>query len=97
MAATALLVEIVVVIVADAGGRLSTSADITDALRQPESRSARLFLTDHLLAFEVTSIILLVGAVGGVVLGSGARRRSGDDDEESGAAAVGQPPRPEAA
>ena len=34
----------------------------------------RLFLTDHLLAFEVTSIVLLVAAVGGVVLGSHARQ-----------------------
>jgi NADH:ubiquinone oxidoreductase subunit 6 (subunit J) len=30
----------------------------------------RLFLSDHLLAFEVTSIVLLVAAIGGVVLGS---------------------------
>ena len=30
----------------------------------------RLFLSDHLLAFEVTSIVLLVAAVGGVILGS---------------------------
>ena len=29
-----------------------------------------LFLTDHLLAFEITSIVLLVAAVGGVVLGT---------------------------
>ncbi len=29
----------------------------------------RLFLTDHLLAFEITSIVLLIAAVGGVVLG----------------------------
>ena len=28
-----------------------------------------LFLTDHLLAFEITSIVLLVAAIGGVVLG----------------------------
>jgi len=95
VAATALLVEIVVVVVEDAGGRLSTSANIADSFGSP-SQIGTLFLTDHLLAFEVTSIILLVGAVGGVVLGSGARRRSGDD-EESGAAAVGQPPPPEAA
>ena len=33
----------------------------------------RVFLTDQLLAFEVTSIVLLVAAVGGVVLGSHAR------------------------
>ena len=42
----------------------------------------RLFLTDHLLAFEITSIVLLVAAVGGVVLGmrsggGGARGRRG--------------------
>ena len=36
-----------------------------------------LFLTDHLLAFEVTSIVLLVAAVGGVVLGSHARAAGG--------------------
>jgi NADH:ubiquinone oxidoreductase subunit 6 (subunit J) len=29
-----------------------------------------LFLTDHLLAFEITSIVLLVAAIGGVVLGT---------------------------
>ena len=33
----------------------------------------RLFLTDHLLAFEVTSIVLLAAAVGGVVLGHHSR------------------------
>ena len=27
-------------------------------------------LTDHLLAFEITSVVLLVAAVGGVILGS---------------------------
>ena len=30
----------------------------------------RVFLTDHLLAFEITSIVLLVAAVGGVILGA---------------------------
>jgi NADH-quinone oxidoreductase subunit J len=34
----------------------------------------RLFLTDHLLAFEITSVVLLVAAVGGVILGSHSRR-----------------------
>jgi NADH:ubiquinone oxidoreductase subunit 6 (subunit J) len=33
-----------------------------------------VFLTDHLLAFEITSIVLLVAAVGGVILGSETRR-----------------------
>jgi NADH-quinone oxidoreductase subunit J len=36
----------------------------------------RLFLGDHLLAFEVTSIVLLVAAVGGVILGSAVPRES---------------------
>ena len=42
---------------------------MTDAFGSPAS-IGELFLTDHLLAFEVTSIILLVAAVGGVILGS---------------------------
>ncbi len=29
-----------------------------------------MFLTNYLLAFEITSIVLLVAAVGGVILGS---------------------------
>jgi NADH:ubiquinone oxidoreductase subunit 6 (subunit J) len=35
----------------------------------------RIFLTDQLLAFEITSIVLLVAAVGGVVLAIQARER----------------------
>jgi NADH:ubiquinone oxidoreductase subunit 6 (subunit J) len=34
-----------------------------------------VFLTDHLLAFEITSIVLLVAAVGGVILGSERTRK----------------------
>jgi NADH:ubiquinone oxidoreductase subunit 6 (subunit J) len=83
VAGGALLVEIVVVIVQDSGGRLSDSADITEAFGSPREIGT-LFLTDHLLAFEVTSIILLVGAVGGVVLGSGVRRRKSDDETDLG-------------
>ena len=37
-----------------------------------------LFLTDQLLAFEITSIVLLVAAIGGVVLGM----RSAEQDAE---------------
>ena len=40
------------------------------------SAIGRLFLTDHLLAFEITSIVLLIAAVGGVILG--AHSRCGD-------------------
>jgi NADH:ubiquinone oxidoreductase subunit 6 (subunit J) len=72
-AAGALLVEVIVVIGLKAGGRLSHQAEIPDSFGSPAA-IGRLFLTDHLLAFEVTSIVLLVAAVGGVVLGAHARR-----------------------
>ena len=77
LAGGAVLVELVVVIAVQARGRLSTAAEITRAFGSP-SDVGRLFLSDHLLAFEVTSIILLVAAVGGVILGSGARREQKD-------------------
>jgi NADH:ubiquinone oxidoreductase subunit 6 (subunit J) len=73
-AAGALLVEIVVVIGQKASNRLSDEADIERAFGGPEG-IGRLFLTDHLLAFEITSIVLLAAAVGGVVLGSEVKRR----------------------
>ena len=56
----------------DAGGRLSDEAEITRAFGSP-AEIGRLFLTDHLLAFEITSIVLLVAAVGGVILGTRTR------------------------
>jgi NADH:ubiquinone oxidoreductase subunit 6 (subunit J) len=71
-AAAAILVEIIVVVGLKAGGRLSHEAQITGSLGSPAD-VGRLFLTDHLLAFEITSIVLLVAAVGGVILGSHAR------------------------
>jgi NADH-quinone oxidoreductase subunit J len=69
IAAGAIAVEIVVVIALTAGDRLSDVADIQDGFGSP-SEIGRLFLSDHLLAFEVTSIVLLIAAVGGVILGS---------------------------
>src|SRR5881397_3408477 len=75
LAAGALMVEIIVVIGLKAGGSLSHSKDIGGSFGTP-AEIGRLFLTDHLLAFEVTSIVLLVAAVGGVVLGSHARVES---------------------
>jgi NADH-quinone oxidoreductase subunit J len=69
IAAGAIAVEVVVVIVLKAGDRLSTSSEITERFGSP-AEIGRLFLGDHLLAFEVTSIILLVAAIGGVILGS---------------------------
>jgi NADH-quinone oxidoreductase subunit J len=73
LAAGALMVEIIVVIGLNASGSLSHSAKIGDSFGSP-SEIGRLFLTDHLLAFEVTSIVLLVAAIGGVILGEHARR-----------------------
>ena len=75
-AAGALMVEIVVVIGLKASGRLSDAPDVSTSFGSPYE-VGKLFLTDHLLAFEITSIVLLASAVGGVVLGSHAR---GDDE-----------------
>jgi NADH:ubiquinone oxidoreductase subunit 6 (subunit J) len=73
LAAAAILIEVVVAIGTTAGGKFSHSASIQSSFGSP-SEIGRLFLTDHLLAFEVTSIVLLVAAVGGVVLGHHSRR-----------------------
>jgi NADH-quinone oxidoreductase subunit J len=69
VAAGALLVEIVVVVGLAAGDALTDPAEVEAAFGSP-TEIGRLFLTDHLLAFEITSIVLLVAAVGGVVLGT---------------------------
>jgi len=75
VAAAAIAVEIVVVIALKAGDQLSNPAQIEDNFGSP-AEIGRLFLGDHLLAFEVTSIVLLVAAVGGVILGSAVPRES---------------------
>jgi NADH-quinone oxidoreductase subunit J len=72
LAAGAILTEIVVAIGLKAGGRLAHQESIGAAFGTPAD-VGRLFLTDHLIAFEITSIVLLIAAVGGVVLGSHAR------------------------
>jgi NADH-quinone oxidoreductase subunit J len=68
VAGTALLVEVLVALLLKAGGRLSDEAEVSKSFGSP-AQIGKLFLTDHLLAFEITSIVLLVAAVGGVVLG----------------------------
>jgi NADH-quinone oxidoreductase subunit J len=73
VAATAVLLEVVVVIALKAGGQLKHAKHVSASFGDPAS-VGRLFLTDHLLAFEVTSIVLLVAAVGGVVLGAHGKR-----------------------
>jgi NADH-quinone oxidoreductase subunit J len=73
LASASLLVEIIVVIGLKAGGRLAHSDHVSGTFGSP-SYVGRLFLTDHLLAFELTSIVLLVAAIGGVILGAHSRR-----------------------
>jgi NADH-quinone oxidoreductase subunit J len=79
LAGGAILTEVIVVLGLKAGGALSHEAHIERAFGSPE-RIGTLFLTDHLIAFEATSIVLLVAAVGGVVLGSHARTLELDGD-----------------
>jgi NADH-quinone oxidoreductase subunit J len=82
VAAGAILAEVLVVIGIEAsGGELTEEADISAAFGSPAA-IGELFLTDHLLAFEITSIVLLVAAVGGVILGFQARRTDGDAYED---------------
>jgi ABC-type microcin C transport system permease subunit YejB len=71
----AILVEVVVAIGLKASDRLSDEASVNSVFGSP-GEIGRLFLTDHLLAFEITAIVLLVAAVGGVILGSHAHRAS---------------------
>jgi NADH:ubiquinone oxidoreductase subunit 6 (subunit J) len=68
VAAVALLAVTLVAVLLEAGDQLSKEADVTRAFGSPAA-IGQLFLTDHLLAFEITSIVLLVAAIGGVVLG----------------------------
>jgi NADH:ubiquinone oxidoreductase subunit 6 (subunit J) len=79
LAGGAILVEVIIAIGLGASGRLRDEAEIDSAFGSP-AEIGRLFLTDHLLAFEITSIVLLVAAVGGVVLGGQSRRFA---DEEA--------------
>ena len=72
-AAGALLVELVVVVGMQASGSLSHESSVGAEFGTP-GWIGRVFLTDHLLAFEITSVVLLVAAVGGVILGSHTRR-----------------------
>jgi NADH:ubiquinone oxidoreductase subunit 6 (subunit J) len=75
VAAAAIFVEVVVVLSLSWGDDLTAPADVSESFGSP-AEIGESFLTDHLLAFEITSIVLLVAAVGGVVLGT-ARK---DDD-----------------
>jgi len=73
VASAAILAEVIAAVALKTGDRLSRAAEVGGAFGSPRG-IGELFLTDHLLAFEITSVVLLVAAVGGVVLGSHARR-----------------------
>jgi NADH-quinone oxidoreductase subunit J len=73
LAAGALLVEVIVAISLSAGGSLGHDGNVGPAFGSP-AYIGRLFLVDHLLAFEITSIVLLIAAVGGVILGAHSKR-----------------------
>jgi len=75
IAAGVILVDVVIAIGLTTGGRLDEEADIRAAFGSP-AEVGNVFLTNHLLAFEITSIVLLVAAVGGVILGSERTRES---------------------
>jgi len=77
VAAAALLSELVVVIVLGATNDLEHADHVSANFGSPAS-IGRLFMSNHLLAFEVISIVLVVAAIGGVILGAQRRReRSG--------------------
>jgi NADH-quinone oxidoreductase subunit J len=74
VAAGAIVVNIVIAIGVTTGGRLEDEAEVGPSFGGP-AEVGEVFLTDHLLAFEITSIVLLVAAVGGVILGSERTRK----------------------
>jgi NADH-quinone oxidoreductase subunit J len=82
IAGLAIFIETVIA-VSDSSDLLKAPATVGDQFGSPAT-IGRLFLTDHLLAFEAISLVLLVGAIAGVVLGAGdlvpARKHDGDDE-----------------
>jgi NADH-quinone oxidoreductase subunit J len=73
-AGTLVLVEIFLAIGLSASDRLANEARVLEGFGSP-GQIGEVFLVDHLLAFEITSIVLLVAAVGGVILGSHSKER----------------------
>ena len=75
-----------VLAVSDSTDLLAAPAIVSEQFGSPAT-IGRVFLTDYLVAFEMISLVLLVGAIAGVVLGagdllpSGPRTRHGDDQD----------------
>jgi len=69
IAGLAIFIESVIA-VSDSNSSFHAPAVVADSFGSPAT-IGKLFLTDHLLAFEAISLVLLVGAIAGVVLGAG--------------------------
>jgi NADH-quinone oxidoreductase subunit J len=69
IAGLAIFIESVIA-VSDSSSSFHAPALVADSFGSPAT-IGKLFLTDHLLAFEAISLVLLVGAIAGVVLGAG--------------------------
>jgi NADH:ubiquinone oxidoreductase subunit 6 (subunit J) len=69
VAGTAIFAEIAIAV---GGAALSEPATVEGGFGSPRD-VGELFVTDYLLAFELVSLLLLVAAVAGVVLGAGPR------------------------
>jgi NADH-quinone oxidoreductase subunit J len=67
-AGAAILIETFVA-VSSSSGILGSPATVSDAFGSP-ANVGRVFLTNYQVGFELVSIVLLVGAVAGVVLGA---------------------------
>jgi len=74
IAAASLLAVVFVALMLNAGDRLSDEASITAAFGSP-AEVGRVFLTDHLLAFEITSIVLLIAAANVAAISSISRTK----------------------
>jgi NADH-quinone oxidoreductase subunit J len=74
VAAGVILANVVIALGLTTSGRLDDEPDVASEFGGPFEIGS-VFLTNHLLAFEITSIVLLVAAVGGVILGSERHRR----------------------
>jgi NADH:ubiquinone oxidoreductase subunit 6 (subunit J) len=75
IAAGAILVNVVVALGLTTSGRLDEEADVGATFGSPAD-IGNVFLTNYLLSFEITSIVLLIAAVGGVILGSERERKA---------------------
>src|SRR5262245_63167757 len=82
VAALSLLAVTLVAMGLEAGDQLSNEADVGRAFGSPAA-VGQLFLTDHLLAFEITPIVLLVSPIGGVVLGMRSQSEQDADRPEA--------------